>query len=83
MPARSHDREVLKYSVLLGRKRVAPLIIGLVDGVLCVGFHLIRSRAGAAQAAERGTRPERDPGDEKELPAAGHVDSCTSRCALD
>jgi hypothetical protein len=50
---------------LLGRQRVAPLGIGLLDAELCVGCHLILSGAGAAQAAERGTQPERGPGHER------------------
>jgi hypothetical protein len=61
-----------QHLVLFWGQRFAPLVVGLVYGELCVGFHLIHSGAGAVQPAERGTQPERDPGDEKELPPARH-----------
>src|SRR5262245_54180339 len=65
---------------LLGRQRVAPLVIGLVDGELCGSCHLILSGAGG-EAAERETPPERGRGHEQELYAAGHVDfRCLSYC---
>ena len=62
-----------QHFILLGRQRVAPLVIGSLDGELCVGCHLILSAAGAAQAAERGTEPERGPSHEQQSSAIPHV----------
>ena len=46
---------------MLGRQRVAPLLIGHLDGELCVGCHVILSGAEAVQAADRGAHPSAAP----------------------
>jgi hypothetical protein len=63
-----------QHFVLLGRQRVPPLGIAFLDREVCIGCHVILSAAGAAEAAQRRTEPERGRSDQKPFSTTAHVD---------